>query len=67
MDPSIVFTASTDAMKAMGVSFLICANTLRERKIDWHKLYGVKEEDIVPSGVAELARLQGMGFVYVHL
>jgi intracellular sulfur oxidation DsrE/DsrF family protein len=24
------------------------------------------EADIVPSGVAELARLQGMGFVYIH-
>jgi hypothetical protein len=46
------------------VRFLICANTLRERKIDGHDLYGVKAEDIVPSGVAELARLQGMGFVY---
>jgi uncharacterized protein len=59
--------ARIDAMKALGVSFLICNNTLKERQIDWHTLYGVKEEDIVPSGVAELARLQGMGFVYVHL
>ena len=59
--------ARIDAIKALGVSFLICNNTLREREIDWHTLYGVKEEDIVPSGVAELARLQGMGFVYVHL
>jgi intracellular sulfur oxidation DsrE/DsrF family protein len=49
------------------VRFLICANTLRERKIDWHDLYWVKAEDIVPSGVAELARLQGLGFVYIHL
>jgi hypothetical protein len=40
---------------------------LRERKIDWHDLYGVQAEDIVPSGVAELARLQGIGFVYIHL
>lgn len=56
-----------DALKASGVRFLICNNTLRERHIDWHTLYGVKEDDIVPSGVAELARLQGMGFVYIHL
>ena len=56
-----------DALKASGVRFLICNNTLRERKIDWHTLYGVKEDDIVPAGVAELARLQGMGFVYIHL
>jgi len=56
-----------DALRSQGVLFLICANTLRERRIDWHDLYGVKPEDIVPSGVAELARLQGMGFVYIHL
>ena len=56
-----------DALKSSGVRFLICNNTLRERKIDWRTLYGVKEDDIVPSGVAELARLQAMGFVYIHL
>jgi intracellular sulfur oxidation DsrE/DsrF family protein len=56
-----------DALKADGVRFLICANTLKEREIDWRTLYGVAEQDIVPSGVAEIARLQQMGFVYVHL
>jgi intracellular sulfur oxidation DsrE/DsrF family protein len=56
-----------DALRADGVRFLVCANTLKERQIDWHQLYGVKEDDIVPSGVAELARLQAMGFVYIHL
>jgi len=55
-----------DARKAEGVRFLICRNTLEERNIDWHTLYGASEEDLVPSGVAELARLQMMGFVYVH-
>ena len=55
-----------DARKADGVRFLICQNTLDERKIDWHTLYGVTEQDIVPSGVAELVRLQMMGFTYVH-
>ena len=55
-----------DAPKGMGIRFLICNNTLTERKIDWHGLYGVKEDDIVPSGVAELARLQGLGFAYIH-
>jgi intracellular sulfur oxidation DsrE/DsrF family protein len=55
-----------DARKADGVRFLVCQNTLEERKIDWHTLYGVTEEDLVPSGVAELARLQLMGFAYVH-
>ena len=56
-----------DEMRGLGVRFLMCANTLHYRKIDWRTLYGVKEEDIVPSGVAELARLQGMGFAYISL
>lgn len=55
-----------DALKATGVRFLVCANTLRERGIDRSTLYGVGEEDLVPSGIAELARLQGMGFAYIH-
>ncbi|HSZ50681.1 MAG TPA: DsrE family protein [Caulobacteraceae bacterium] len=56
-----------DEMRAQGVRFLMCANTLRFRKIDWRALYGVKEDDIVPAGVAELARLQGMGFAYIRV
>lgn len=60
-------SAQIDEMRATKVRFLICDNTLRSRKIDWRTLYGVKEDDIVPSGVAELARLQGMGFAYVCL
>lgn len=55
-----------DAIMAAGVRFLVCANTLQERKIDRGTLHGVGEDDIVPSGVAELARLQGMGFAYIH-
>ena len=56
-----------DDLRGAGVRFLVCANTLKERQIDWHSLYGVMQTDIVPSGAAELARLQGMGFVYIHL
>ena len=56
-----------DALKAQGVHFLVCANTLRERQIDWHTLYNVSPDDIVPSGVAELAKLQSLGFAYIHL
>jgi uncharacterized protein len=56
-----------DKLREAGVRFLVCANTLKERQIDWHGLYGVKQDDMVPSGAAELARLQGIGFVYIHL
>lgn len=53
-------------LKAQNVSFSVCSNTLRGRKIDKDKdLFEVLEEDIVPSGVAEVSRLQGMGYTYI--
>ena len=43
-----------------------CRNTLIAMKLRPEDLHGVQPPDIVPSGVAELARLQGLGFVYIH-
>jgi hypothetical protein len=55
-----------DALRAKGVVFEVCYNTLRERRIDPDAdLYGVKREDIVSSGVAEVAALQAKGFIYM--
>jgi hypothetical protein len=47
-----------DALKARGVQFDVCDNTLREQGIDFHQLYHVTDRDIVPSGFAEVAYLQ---------
>ncbi|MEZ5901164.1 MAG: DsrE family protein [Hyphomicrobiaceae bacterium] len=55
-----------DELRAKGVQFLICRNTLKERNIDWHTLYGVKEADLVPSGIAHLVYLQQQGYAYLH-
>lgn len=55
-----------DVLRERGVQFLICDNTLESRHIAIEDLYGVTEADIVPSGVAEIARLQAEGFVYLH-
>lgn len=47
-----------------GVEFRVCKNTLDARKIDKAKM--LPETRIVPSGVAEIARLQAEeGFVYI--
>ena len=44
----------------------MCANTLRGKKVDYlSDLYDVDKADIVPSGVAELAKLQAMGYTYI--
>ena len=59
-------TAKIDGLKNQGVEFNVCANTVRGRKVDVDSdLYNVDNKDIVPSGVAEVARLQLMGYAYI--
>jgi len=54
------------SLKSQDVDFFVCANTLKGRKISYENdLFDVYEEDIVPSGVAELSRLQQMGYTYI--
>lgn len=60
------FADKIDELRSKGVQFLICKNTLAERNLDWKHLYGVKETDLVPSGVAELIRLQQRSYLYIH-
>ena len=53
-------------LKNQGVEFQVCANTLKGKKISYEDdLFDVDEADVVPSGVAELARLQAMGYSYI--
>ena len=49
-------------LKEKGVKFLVCYNTLTARKIKFTDLYDAKPEDIVPSGVAEVGRLQAQNY-----
>jgi hypothetical protein len=59
-------TAKIDNLKSQGVKFNVCANTVRGRKVDLENdLYNVNKDDVVPSGVAEVARLQAMGYSYI--
>jgi len=59
-------TAKIDSLKDQGVDFNVCANTVRGRKVDLETdLYNVDKKDVVPSGVAEVARLQAMGYSYI--
>jgi intracellular sulfur oxidation DsrE/DsrF family protein len=53
-------------LKSQNVGFQVCNNTLVGRKINYETdLFDVFAEDIVPSGVAELSRLQQMGYTYI--
>lgn len=58
--------SKVDNLKMQGVAFNVCANTLKGKKLNYKSdLYDVSEKDIVPSGVAEIAHLQKLGFTYV--
>lgn len=54
------------SLRSQGVTFKVCANTLRGKKISVDNLFDVMKEDVVPSGVAELAKLQTKGFTYLR-
>ncbi len=58
------FDATVDTLESRGVEFRVCNNTLKSRHID-PKLV-IPEAKIVPSGVAEIARLESKeGYVYL--
>ncbi len=57
--------ARISGLKDQGVEFKICANTLKGRQVDLAALYDSDEADVVPSGVAELSKLQAEGFTYL--
>lgn len=58
--------AAIDSLKLLGVKVLVCQTTLAARKLDFKKdLYDVAAADLVPNGVAEIARLQMKGYAYV--
>ena len=54
------------SLKEQGVKFQMCANTIRGKKLDKKSLFGLKDSDIVPSGVAEIAHLEAEGFSYIR-
>jgi uncharacterized protein len=54
------------SLKTQNVEFRVCQITLDRRDISYEEdLFEVWEDDIVPSGVAEVARLQQMGYAYI--
>jgi intracellular sulfur oxidation DsrE/DsrF family protein len=58
--------AKISGLKQQGVKFNVCANTVKGKKINLaDHLYDSSENDIVPSGVAELAKLQAQGYTYI--
>jgi intracellular sulfur oxidation DsrE/DsrF family protein len=59
------FAGGVSDLASKGVEFRVCNNTLVSRKISADKL--LMEAKVVPSGVAEVAKLQAKeGFVYLR-
>ena len=59
------FSGQVSALAARGVDFRVCHNTLESRKLEESSL--LMEAKVVPSGVAEVARLQAKeGYVYLQ-
>lgn len=59
------FAGGVADLASKGVEFRVCNNTLVSRKISADKL--LLETKVVPSGVAEVAKLQAKeGFVYLR-
>ncbi|MGV1044711.1 DsrE family protein [Limnohabitans sp.] len=59
------FAGSVSDLVGKGVEFRVCNNTLVSRKISADKVQ--MEAKVVPSGVAEVAKLQAKeGFVYLR-
>jgi intracellular sulfur oxidation DsrE/DsrF family protein len=59
------FAGAVGELAAKGVDFRVCQNTLNNRKIPESRV--VMDARVVPSGVAETARLQAReGFVYMR-
>ena len=59
------FAGGVSDLVSKGVEFRVCNNTLVSRKISADKL--LMEAKVVPSGVAEVAKLQAKeGFVYLR-
>jgi intracellular sulfur oxidation DsrE/DsrF family protein len=64
-DPQIA--ASVDELKLAGVRFEVCRITLRLDRIGLDELYDAVEDDLVDSGVGQVARLQQRGFAYIKI
>lgn len=62
MDVDAKLPGRISELKEKGVKFLVCYNTLKGREIKFEELYDAEPEDVIPSGVAEVGRLEAHGY-----
>lgn len=56
-----------DALRGDGGRFLIRESTPGGRHLSPGQLHGAKPGDVVPGGVTEIAKLEQVGHVHIHL
>ena len=59
------FRPLIDKANALGVTFKICNNSIRERNLDYTRMYGVSKANLVRAGLPELVVLQSQGYAYL--
>lgn len=57
------YAAQVTALKARGVTFEVCQNTMKGRGLKKEQF--LPEVDYTPAGVIRVAKLQGQGFAYI--
>ncbi|MET0759762.1 MAG: DsrE family protein, partial [Flavobacterium sp.] len=55
--------AAIKALHAKGVRFVVCENTMKNRKITKEQL--IPEAEYVPAGIAEIVEKQEQGWSYI--
>ena len=58
------YVEQIERLEKMGVKFVACANTMRQRGIAKDELVEIVQ--IVPSGVGELVKKQAQGWAYIR-
>jgi intracellular sulfur oxidation DsrE/DsrF family protein len=52
-----------EALKAKGVNFVVCENTMKQRKLDKSKF--IQSASYIPAGIVEIVEKQEQGWSYV--
>jgi intracellular sulfur oxidation DsrE/DsrF family protein len=55
--------AAIKDLKAKDISFIVCENTMKQRKVQASEL--LPEAQIIPAGIAEIVEKQEMGWSYI--
>lgn len=59
------FRPLIDKANSLGVTFKVCNNSIRDRNLDYTRMYGVSKANLVRAGLPELVVLQAQGYSYL--